>query len=88
MGVVYVGGRPAWVTTTLRGDIASGPVTCELFGRNGTVTKLGTFDLVDGSGSWGAPDPAGRSGVVGARLVDRAGRVIATATFASPGSPN
>ena len=45
VGVVYAGGRPAWVTMTIRGDTASGPVTCELLGRNGTVTKLGTFDL-------------------------------------------
>ena len=82
VGMVSVGGRPAWVTMTIRAGTTSGPVTCELLARNGVVTKLGAFDLVDGSGSWGAPDPASMSGVVGARLVNPAGRVIATATFA------
>ena len=86
VGMVSVGGRPAWVTMTIRADTTSGPVTCELLARNGVVTRLGTFDLVDGSGSWGAPDRASTSGLVGALLVNPAGRVIATATFAQPAS--
>ncbi|MGH9114818.1 MAG: hypothetical protein ACRDWW_03215, partial [Acidimicrobiales bacterium] len=72
---------PPWLSMTVHDARASGPVTCELVGPGGTVVTLGTFDLVGGSGSWGAPDRAGLAGVTEARLVDSSGRVVATATF-------
>jgi hypothetical protein len=75
------GDHPMWLTMTVHG-VQGGPrVTCELVATGGKITPLGSFDLVDGSGSWGAPDPAGLAGVTGARLVDGNGHVLATATF-------
>jgi hypothetical protein len=59
----------------------SGTVSCQLIGRDGSLETLGRFDLVHGSGSWAAPDPEGLPGYRTARLVDRTGRVIATATW-------
>jgi hypothetical protein len=50
-------------------------------GKDGRITTVGSFDLVNGSGTWGAPDPGGFGGVAGARLVNSRGQVIATATF-------
>jgi hypothetical protein len=65
----------------VRGAKGAEKVTCQLVGRDGSITTLGSFDLVDGSGSWGAPDPTGFAGATGARLLDNTGKVIATATF-------
>jgi hypothetical protein len=66
---------------TVHGAAGARKVTCELVGKNGDLTKVGSFDLVDGSGSWGAPEPAGVAGASAVRLVDSTGHVIATATF-------
>jgi hypothetical protein len=66
---------------TVDGATGAERVTCELVGKDGSITRLGTFDLVGGSGSWGAPDRAGLTGMVEARLVGADGQVIATAVF-------
>lgn len=81
VGEVYAYADPAWLDMTVTGVQGAEKVTCELVGKDGKVTSVGSFDLVDGSGKWGAPDPGGFTGVAGARLVDRSGRVLATATF-------
>jgi Putative zinc-finger len=79
VGSLAAGGRPIWVSVSVRGVAISGPVSCELIGRTGSVETLGLFDLVHGNGSWAAPDPAGLGGDRQARLVDQKGRVIAVA---------
>jgi anti-sigma factor RsiW len=81
VGEVYATERPNWVSMSVHGAKGAKKVTCQLVGRDGSITTLGSFDLVDGSGSWGAPDPTGFAGAAGARLLDNAGKVIATATF-------
>jgi hypothetical protein len=81
VGSLSASGRPLWVSLTVHDMAVSGSVTCQLLGRNGTVVTLGTFDVVHGSGSWAAPDPAGVSGDRSGRLVEPNGRVIAAATF-------
>jgi hypothetical protein len=81
VGSVYVGGHPTWVSMTVDDLSLSGPVSCQLVWSDGNVTTVGTFWLVHGSGSWGAPDPAGMAHLVGARLVGPAGELIARATF-------
>jgi hypothetical protein len=48
---------------------------------DGSVETIGVFDLVNGSGSWAAPDPQGLRGYHQARLVDRTGQVLATASW-------
>jgi anti-sigma factor RsiW len=81
VGEVYATQSSNWVSMMVRGARGAEKVTCQLVRRDGSITTLGSFDLVDGSGSWGAPDPAGFAGAAGARLVDNTGKVIATATF-------
>jgi hypothetical protein len=80
VGSLTVAGRPPWVSVTVKGLAVSGPVTCELVAPNGADATVGTFDLVRGSGSWAAPTSQVTRDV-GARLVDRAGQVVAAATF-------
>jgi anti-sigma factor RsiW len=82
VGSVYVSGRPAWVSMTITQADTSGPVTCQLLVRDGTVLTLGKFSLVDGHGSWSAPDPEAVTELTGARLIGPSGQVIATASFA------
>jgi anti-sigma-K factor RskA len=81
VGTLTASGHPTWVSMTIRGAAVSGQVTCQLLERNGTATTLGTFDLVNGSGTWAAPDPSGVAHDLGARLIDAKGRVMASATF-------
>jgi hypothetical protein len=81
VGEVDAYGSPAWVDMTVTGLRGADKVTCQLVEKDGRITTVGSFDLVDGSGRWGAPDPGGFAGVAAARLVDRSGHVIATATF-------
>ena len=66
---------------TVRGLGESGLVTCQLMSRDGAPVTLGTFDLVHGSGSWSAPEPAGLAQDAGVRLVDPQGQVLASATI-------
>lgn len=77
VGAIWTSGAPSWLQMTVHDLDASGPVTCELIGPGGKVTALGSFGLVHGSGTWGAPVPKGSDEVVAARLVDANGRVVA-----------
>jgi hypothetical protein len=81
VGSFAASGHTSWVYVDVHGAAVSGPVSCVLVGRDGSVETLGLFDLVHGSGSWAAPDPDGLRGYHQARLVDRAGHVIATASW-------
>jgi hypothetical protein len=81
VGWVTVAGQPPWFSVTLKALPVSGPVTCDLVGSDGASSALGTFDLVRGSGSWAAPAPGGVRRDLGVRVVDRAGQVVAAATF-------
>lgn len=80
VGSVYVGGNPPWVTMTVRNLSITGPVFCQLISSDGTITTVGSFQLVDGSGSWGAPDPTGVDHLTGAQVV-AAGHLLARGTF-------
>ena len=81
IGSVRTEGHPSWIWMNVDHSSLSGRVTCDLVESNGTVLEIGSFDVVDGSGSWGAPEPAATGRVVGAQLVASDGQVIATATF-------
>ena len=83
VGMVYTEGRPQWLEMNVDDPAMSGPVTCYVVKAGGHLVRLGTFDLVHGSGYWGAPlDQAGSGRVIGVRLV-AAGQVTATANFAT-----
>ena len=86
VGTVYIGGHPAWVTMSVDHVALTGTVACQLVSRDGTVTTVGDFQLVDGSGKWSAPDPGSNSQIVGARLIAPDGAVMATAKFTATGS--
>ena len=81
VGDLYADPDSNWLNMTVTGVRGAEKVTCELLHTDGHVTTVGSFDLVDGSGRWGAPDPGGLAGISGARLVDDHGHVLATATF-------
>jgi hypothetical protein len=73
--------NPPWLTITVRGATGADKLTCELVASDGSHDKLGSFDLVAGSGSWGAPDRVGLGGVTAVRLVSSTGRLVAIATL-------
>jgi hypothetical protein len=81
VGSLSVSGRPSWVYVSVRGIGVSGPVSCQMVEADGSVETLGLFDLVHGSGYWAAPHPEGLREYRGARLVDLAGQIVATATW-------
>ena len=83
IGSVYTDGHPQWLEMTVNDPGMSGPVTCYVIAPGGQLVRLGTFDLVNGKGYWGAPlGQAGSGTLKGVELV-AAGHVIGTATFAS-----
>lgn len=81
VGRIEVYGKPLWVSVTVHDSGASGPVTCEIVHKDGTVTTMGTFDLVGGAGNWGTPDHSGMTDINRAQLVDAHGQVLAVAHF-------
>jgi hypothetical protein len=81
VGSVTASGQPVWVSVTVWGAAVSGPITCQVVSRTGSLQTLGVFELVYESGSWAAPDPAGIRGDREGRLVDLPERVLDTTTL-------
>jgi hypothetical protein len=61
----------------------SGAVSCQIVESGGKLVTLGSFDVVNGSGWWATPEPAGLGHISSARLVAADGRVLAQATITS-----
>jgi hypothetical protein len=76
-------GQPPWMYMSVATEPNVTTVACQLVERNGTAVPVGTFGLSGGKGSWGAELTIDPNTVVGARLVDDHGTVLATATFTS-----
>ncbi|MGW2564117.1 hypothetical protein ACWCXB_33840 [Streptomyces sp. NPDC001514] len=78
-------GAPGWVYMSVDLDDAgipySGKVSCLLERKDGTTVRVGTFELHDGYGYWGAPAPVDPSTLSGVRLTAVDGTVLATAPF-------
>ena len=74
-------GTPRWLYMSVDMESGQGTVTCVVVGTDGRTTKVGTFQLADGYGSWGSPDPGNVGTLSGARLLSANGTVLATATF-------
>lgn len=81
VGSIYIGGHPTWISMTVDRLSAAGKVDCQLIFQDGTAADVGTFQLVDGRGAWGAPDPEGGAVPTAVRLVGPTGDVLATASF-------
>ena len=82
VGSVFLySGTPRWLYMSV--DLGSGDefVTCQVVGPDGRASTLGSFQLADGYGTWGSPDPGNVGAVAGARLLSADGVVLATATF-------
>jgi anti-sigma factor RsiW len=74
-------GHPAWVNMSIHGSSWAGWVTCQIVEKDGKTVNLGSFNLVHGGGSWGAPDTAWANGLSAVRLVNANGDVLATAVL-------
>jgi hypothetical protein len=74
-------GTSQWVYMNVDMGTGDERVTCQLVGKDGQVTTLGSFRLADGYGSWGGRAVTGDP-LQGAQLVDDDGAVLAAATFA------
>ena len=82
VGSVFLySGTPRWLYMSV--DLGSGDelVTCQVVGPDGRASIVGSFQLADGYGTWGSPDPGNVGAVTGARLLSADGVVLATATF-------
>ncbi|MFG2287360.1 hypothetical protein ACGFOU_15070 [Streptomyces sp. NPDC048595] len=58
-----------------------GKVTCLLDRTDGSTVRVGTFDLHDGDGYWGAPAPVDPATLSRVRLVAADGSVLASGRF-------
>ena len=82
VGEIFVhDGSPRWVYMSVDMDSGNGTVTCQLVGKDGHVTTVGSFRLHDGYGSWVSSRPLGNGPLAGARLLSADGTVLATASF-------
>jgi hypothetical protein len=76
-------GSPGWVYVSVEDAGGHGTVVCQLLGRDGRVTTIGSFALDGGYGYWGSPESMRGTTVAGARLLRADGQVLASATFGS-----
>ncbi len=76
-------GNSGWLYVSVDGGMGNGTVVCQLLGRDGRVTTIGSFDLNGGHGYWGSPESMRGTTVAGARLLAADGQVLASATFGS-----
>ncbi len=78
VGEIYVySGESRWLYMSVHMGSGNEAVTCQVVAKDGQVSKIGSFQLADGYGSWGSPDPGNLGPLSGAtdrlRRRDRAG---------------
>jgi hypothetical protein len=82
VGEIYLySGKFQWMFMSVDLESGNETVQCQLVGKDGRVTTVGSFPLADGYGSWGSPEPRTVGTVSGARLVSANGTLLATAAF-------
>jgi hypothetical protein len=74
-------GTPRWLYMHVDLGSGDGVVTCQVVGKDGRTSAVGSFRLAAGHGTWGSPEPGNVGVVTGARLLSPGGVVLATATF-------
>jgi hypothetical protein len=81
-GTVFLyDGNPWWLYMSVKAGSVNGTVICQLVGRDGNVTTIGSFRLTDGYGYWASPDRIDPDNVAGARVTTTNGTVLATASL-------
>jgi hypothetical protein len=83
VGSFYTEGKPPYLWMAVNHLGTSGAVSCQIVESGGKLVTLGSFDVVNGSGWWATPEPAGLGHISSARLVAADGRVLAQATITS-----
>ena len=82
VGKIYLyQGRPQWLYMSVNMPSGQETVICQVRDRDGHVTTVGSFRLMNGHGYWGSPAPGNPGSLTGARLVTPSGTVLASATF-------
>jgi hypothetical protein len=76
-------GSTGWMYVSVDDAGGNGTVVCQLLGRDGRVTTIGSFALNGGYGYWGSPESMRGTTVAGVRLLTADGHVLASATFGS-----
>jgi hypothetical protein len=74
-------GSPGWLYMTVDTGSGNGTIICQLEGRDGRMTTIGSFRLTGGYGHWGSPEPLQPATLTGARLTTADGKTLATASF-------
>jgi hypothetical protein len=79
--VFYYSRDPGWLYMSV--DLGSGNelVKCQVTDAHGRYMTVGSFQLADGYGAWGSPDPGELGQLTAARLVSANGTVLAAGTF-------
>ena len=78
--VYFFAGAHPWVYMAVTMPAAGGSITCQLEHGSRVLATVGSFQLYNGRGGWGAPAPV-TAAVTGARLLDATGAVLAEASF-------
>ena len=79
--VAVYSGSPPWLFMTVSSSTWSGTVRCTITSTDGTTRTIGSFTVVAGHGSWGAPLPVAATKVQRAEVVAPDGHVLASARF-------
>jgi len=79
--VILTAGSPASLIMTIDHGWWSGGVTCEAILTRGRVERIGTFATAGDYSTWGAPLAAPAGQVLGARLVNATGVILASASL-------
>jgi hypothetical protein len=80
--IVAYRGNPSWVFMNVDGSSYTGPIVCQLQVANGTTVAVGNFELQGGTGQFSRNIQVDIGRLRGAKLVNAAGTVVASATFA------
>jgi hypothetical protein len=82
IGTVFVhGGSQPWLFMAVDTGAGDRTVVCELQERDGHVITVGSFQLANGRGYWGSPEPDQAANITSVRLSAADGIVVATASF-------
>ena len=82
-GQVFVDAdKPSWVFMTVRDTGSDETYTCQLIAADGSAINVGSFQLHDGTGSWGRAIDMNAGALRTVRLVDSSGHTAAAASLA------